>query len=148
MKLLLLIHIFATVFMVGLIWFVQIVHYPLFASVGADGFRAYEEQHQRLTTWVVAPVMLVELLTSTWLWKTAPPHLSVCCSAGLALLGLIWLTTAFLSVPAHNALSEGFSETAYRKLVATNWIRTIAWSIRGVLVLIMVRLEFTIQAST
>lgn len=148
MKSLLLIHVFATVFMVGLIWFVQIVHYPLFASVGADGFRAYEEQHQRLTTWVVAPVMLVELSTSVWLWKTAPPHLSVCCSAGLALLGLIWLTTAFLSVPAHNALSEGFSETAYRKLVATNWIRTIAWSIRGVLVLIMVQLEYTVQTST
>ena len=33
--LLLLLHAGATFFMCGLIWFVQIVHYPLFAQVGS-----------------------------------------------------------------------------------------------------------------
>ena len=54
---LLLIHAGATLYMTGLIWFVQVVHYPLMARVGEDGFAEYEKHHQRLTTWVVAPPM-------------------------------------------------------------------------------------------
>jgi len=46
-------HVFATLFMVGMIWFVQTVHCPLFANVGSEHFKTYEELHQRLTTWVV-----------------------------------------------------------------------------------------------
>ena len=60
----LLLQVAATLCMVGLIWFVQIVHYPLLAQVGRDGFRRYEMDHQRLTTWVVAPLMLTELTTA------------------------------------------------------------------------------------
>jgi hypothetical protein len=41
------VHLAATAAMVGLIWFVQVVHYPLFASVGADEFVAYENAHTR-----------------------------------------------------------------------------------------------------
>lgn len=58
------VHLAATLSMVGLIWFVQIVHYPLFAYVGAEKFIAYEAAHARLTTWVVAPPMLTEALTA------------------------------------------------------------------------------------
>jgi hypothetical protein len=39
-KLVLLANLAATFFMVGLIWFVQIVHYPLFGQVGRDRVRA------------------------------------------------------------------------------------------------------------
>jgi len=55
-----LVHAGATWFMTGLIWFVQIVHYPLMGAVQADAFPAYEVAHQRRTTWVVGPVMLIE----------------------------------------------------------------------------------------
>lgn len=53
-------HAGATWFMTGLIWFVQIVHYPLMGAVPGDAFRVYQELHQRRTTWIVGPVMLVE----------------------------------------------------------------------------------------
>ena len=72
MKLILLIHIFATLFMTGLIWFVQVVHYPLFGNVGDEQFKTYEELHQRLTTWVVVPAMLVEIATAVLLLKNPP----------------------------------------------------------------------------
>ena len=137
MKLILLIHSFSTLFMVGLIWFVQIVHYPLFNHVGPDQFRTYEELHQRLTTWVVAPAMLVELVTAVMLLKDVPAESSMLVWTGAGLIALIWLTTAALSVPAHNSLSAEFSTSAWRSLVATNWIRTIAWSVRGILILII-----------
>jgi len=135
MKLILLIHVFATLFMVGLIWFVQVVHYPLFDSVGREQFKTYEQSHQRLTTWVVGPAMLVELVTAVMLLKCLPDDLQTLAWIGVALVVILWLSTALLSVPAHNSLTAEYSTAAYRKLVATNWIRTIAWTARGILVL-------------
>ena len=35
----------ATLFMTGLIWFVQVVHYPLFAFVSGPGAAAYAARH-------------------------------------------------------------------------------------------------------
>lgn len=135
MKLLVLTHVFATLFMVGLIWFVQVVHYPLFANVGQAHFKGYEELHQRRTTWVVGPAMLVELVTAVALLRYASAESTTLAWAGLGLILLIWLATATLSVPAHNALAVKYSTNAYRKLVSTNWIRTVAWTVRGILVL-------------
>ena len=40
--------------MTGLIWFVQLVHYPLLAAVPPEAAIAVAVQHQRRTAWVVA----------------------------------------------------------------------------------------------
>ena len=135
---LLLLHVLATLFMVGLIWFVQIVHYPLFGQVGRDAFPAYEAEHMRRTTWVVAVPMLVELLTGILLlWQRPPAVAPWTAWAGVALLAVIWASTIWLQVPCHEALRQGFSESAHAELARTNWVRTIAWSLRGLLVLSM-----------
>ena len=73
----LLIQTAATLAMVGLIWFVQIVHYLLYAQVGRTEFRRYEMDHQRLTTLVVAPLMLCELVTAVLLIWLRPDGVSV-----------------------------------------------------------------------
>jgi hypothetical protein len=49
-KLLLLAHSAATLFLVGLIWFVQVVHYPLLAQVGTGEFVAYAASHGQAWT--------------------------------------------------------------------------------------------------
>ncbi len=54
---------------------------------------------------------------------------------GLLLLALIWLSTAVLLVPLHRRLSGGRDLPAVRRLVACNWLRTVAWSGRGWLAL-------------
>ena len=132
-------NLLATCFMTGLIWFVQVVHYPLFARVGADGFTAYSEAHQRLTTLVVGPAMLIEAVTAAILVFMRPAGVSPALLwSGLALLGAIWLSTAFLQVPLHGRLASGFSAEACDALVSTNWIRTVAWSLRGCLVAWMI----------
>ena len=128
----------STLFMTGLIWFVQIVHYPLFAAVGADAFAAYSRSHQSLTTFVVGPPMLVEALTAALLVIARPPGVSGWIPwAGLALVAAIWLSTATLQVPAHARLAAGFDPAVGASLVATNWIRTVAWSLRALLVCTM-----------
>ena len=137
MKIVLLAQVFATVFMVGLIWFVQIVHYPLYANVGREQFPEYEALHNRLTTWVVGPAMLLEMVSAVALLRYAPNGSTLLAWLGLGLLIVIWISTATLSVPAHNLLTAGFSNAAWQQLVSTNWIRTGAWSMRGVIVMVL-----------
>ena len=72
MKSLLIAQLVSTLFMTGLIWCVQLVHYPLFARVGEGTFSAYEQDHQRRITWIVMPVMLVELASGVLLFSDSP----------------------------------------------------------------------------
>ena len=127
----------ATLFMVGVIWMCQIAHYPLLADVGS-ALPAYQARNTRLTTYVVGPPMLVELGAAALLvvWRPAAIPLWTAL-LGLALVGVIWLATMLASVPMHERLGRGFDPAAHRRLVATNWIRTIAWTARGALVLWM-----------
>jgi len=125
-----------TLFMTGLIWFVQVVHYPLMAQVGRIGFGDYESAHVRLTTWVVAPAMLVEAGTALLLAVSRPPRVSAAaCWVALGLVVLIWSSTLLLQVPRHNALTNGFDAKAHRLLVLSNWVRTVGWTARSLLVL-------------
>ena len=136
---LLLIHATATLYMTGLIWFVQVVHYPLMARVGAEGYPAYQAAHERLTTWVVGPPMLIELVSAVWLIFAHPEGVSVwMIYAGLALVAILWLSTAFLQVPQHRKLEKGFDPAVHRWLAQSNWLRTVGWSLRAVLALLMI----------
>lgn len=135
-QLLLAIHLGATAFMTGLIWFVQIVHYPLFSKVGNDAFTLYEHRHTALTTRVVAPAMLAELAMAIWTLLRFPT--SPFAIAGVALLLVSWFSTAFVQVPCHTRLAQGYNERVARRLVRSNWIRTGAWSARCVLAMLLV----------
>ena len=128
----------ATLLMTGVIWTVQVVHYPLFAGVGADVWPAYEAAHQSRITVVVGPLMVAELATAVWLVLDRPPGVPAwAVVAGAALVGVVWASTAFVQVPLHAALGAAFDADAHRQLVATNWVRTAAWTLRGGLVLWM-----------
>jgi hypothetical protein len=132
----LLVHVAATLFMVGVVWFVQVVHYPLFSRVGPDKFSLYSEAHSRLTTYLVGPPMLVEAATALLLVFRRPEGVPLTAALiGLALVVVVWLSTALLQVPRHHILGSGFDRRAWNGLVLSNWVRTIAWSARGVLVL-------------
>jgi len=121
--------------MMGLIWMVQVVHYPLFAKVATEKYESYQASHQSLTTLVVGPPMLLELVTAVlliWYRPAAVPGWIV--YLALALLVVVWASTAFVQVPCHEKLTSGFDAAAHSKLVASNWIRTVGWSARAMLV--------------
>ena len=143
-------HAGATWFMVGLIWFVQVVHYPLMGAVPASGFVAYQRGHQRLTTFVVAPAMLLEACSAIFLlliphlasdnaWNDRWGGTSIITWIALLLLAVVWVSTFCIQVPLHGRLSAGFDAAVWRRLVATNWLRTICWTLRGVLAIVLLR---------
>ena len=123
------VHTASTLAMAGVIWFVQIVHYPLFNRVGRSDFAAYEADHTRLTSLVVMPLMLAEAVGAVALTILRPEAPLVW--AGLGLLVAIWLSTFTLQVPQHRRLARGFDGESHRRLVTTNWLRTAGWSARG-----------------
>ena len=135
---LLLAQVSATLVMVGIVWIVQVVHYPLSERVGDSGFPAYSTAHSHLTRVVVSPPMLVEGATVVALLFFRPTALCASLAwAGLGLLAVVWLSTALLQVPRHRALGLGFDQQAHRILVLSSWARTAARSTRGLLVLAM-----------
>ncbi|MFK7959418.1 MAG: hypothetical protein AB8G96_02755 [Phycisphaerales bacterium] len=118
--------------MVGVIWFVQMVHYPLFAEVPEAGFQAYEQAHVRRTGTLVGPLMLMELAAAIWLLVRTPIGVPEWMPwAGLVVLALLWGSTFFVQVPLHRQLEAGFNLEAIERLVATNWLRTVGWTLRG-----------------
>ena len=130
---------FATTwFMVGLIWLVQIVHYPLFANVGVEQFTDYSERHQFLITFIVGPVMVAELITAIVLaFYPVFPEIGTWFRIGLGLLIVVWISTAVIQVPQHGKLTGGFDLATIEALVRGNWIRTIAWTLRGFILLVV-----------
>ena len=131
----LLAHVGATLAMGGLIWFVQVVHYPLLGRVGTEHFTDYHADHRRLTGSVVIPIMSLEMATGVWL-VVQPGSLSAALVwLGFGLLCIVWTATATLQVPQHRVLARGFDADVHRRLVRTNWVRTVGWTARGVLVL-------------
>ena len=135
---LLVVHAAATWFMTGLIWVVQVVHYPLFSYADRATYRAFAEAHGRLISLIVGPAMLVEAVTAAWLLVERPAVLPQRWAvAGLALVLVIWLSTALLQVPLHAQLAHGYEARAHAWLVGSNWIRTLAWTARSAMVLVV-----------
>ncbi len=127
-------HLVSTLFMVGMIWTVQLVHYPLMALVGPERFQAYEAAHSPRMAAVVMFPWAIQGITVAAMLITAPegvPVLLIRAAAAAAAVPV--LVTVIASIPAHARLADGYDRDAHRTLVRTNWIRTAGWTIHGVL---------------
>ncbi len=137
------IHLAATCFMTGVIWFVQLVHYPLFPEFESGSFGKTMSKHQSQTSFVVVPAMVLELATGVWLALTLW-HRTYLPAFTLALLLCVWLTTFCVSAPLHARLEKGFDRKLTAKLVATNWARTLLWTARSLLLIAFGREVFSL----
>ncbi len=135
----LIIHTLCCLFMTGLIWMVQIVHYPTFRFVAVSEFTSFTRFHVNRITWIVAPVMILELITGAFLFLNHPFNKILMLNMGL-LMG-VWICTAVLSVPSHNRLQDKHCPKTIRFLVLGNWPRTLMWSLRtGLLAYLLLQL--------
>ncbi|MEE2907192.1 MAG: hypothetical protein VX527_05085 [Planctomycetota bacterium] len=121
--------------MLGVIWLVQLQIYPLQIYVPAENFVAYQASHLRRVTFVVGPLMLVEAGTAAWLLFLPLNE----CGTNLAWIGmglvfLLWLSTLVLQAPCHWKLERGRDDKVIRRLIRTNWVRTLGWTARAVVV--------------
>jgi uncharacterized membrane protein len=124
----------ATWGMVGLIWVVQVVHYPMLAEMSALAPITAAVDHQRRISWVVGPLMAAEGMTALALLVDRPATMGwLSAWAAATLLGVALLSTVAIQVPLHARLAAAHDADVARRLVSTNWIRTATWTARGVL---------------
>ena len=131
-------HLVSACIMVGVIWFVQLVHYPLLAVVPVESAKQVAEKHQKWTGIVVGPPMAVEGVSTLILWAKTPSGVWWWLTwANAACLAVALLCTIFLSVPRHARMVEAPDAQVGKELVLTNWPRTIAWTMCGLLAAVM-----------
>jgi hypothetical protein len=122
----------ATWAMVGLIWMVQVVHYPMLAEFSALSPVTAAVDHQRRISWVVGPLMAAEGVTALVLLVDRPATMGPASAWGSAsLLGVALASTVLVQVPLHGRLARAHDANVARRLISTNWVRTIAWTARG-----------------
>ncbi len=130
--------VIGSVGMFGVIWVIQLVHYPLMRKVPAAAFGAFEAEHQRRITYVVGPLMAAEGVSVLAVFFLRPS----CISFTMALIGglveaVAIGTTAFVSAPMHGRMAASGDPLLLERLIATNWIRTAAWTTRAALAVAM-----------
>jgi len=128
-------HATATAVMLGVVWYAQLIRYPSFNQIPADQFAQFHRRYTTRIGFIVAPAMIVELWSGFYLLFITSGMSRILIGFSLFILALIWISTAFVQVPCHNSLSRGFQVITHRRLVATNWYRTIGWTLRAVLII-------------
>ena len=124
-----LVNLLLAAYMTGLIWFVGVVHYPLFARVGRAEWAAYERAHRIRTTFVVAPAMLIQVPVAGFLLAFPPDGAArALLLANAACVAVALGSTGLVFGPAHGRLERRWSDRDHRLLVHGNWVRVAAWT--------------------
>jgi hypothetical protein len=122
----------ASSIMVGVIWVIQLVHYPSFNYVEKQRYSNFQSFHMMRISYVVIPVMLAELLTLVLLIYTMDEIEIALVLSGTILL-MIWFITAIFFSSAHQKLTLGYDKSVVRDLIKMNWSRTLLWTFRLIL---------------
>ena len=122
---------------VGLIWTIQLVHYPSMRFIPKERFVEYHNFHSIRISFLAVPLMVAELGTSLILfYQNYNNAIQTIFLINLVIVALIWLSTFLIQVPLHNALSKEKQSEKLSKLICTNWIRTILWTARSILMIL------------
>lgn len=108
-----------------LIWLVQLIIYPSFGYIEEKAFVGWHGRYTALMGLIVSPLMLLQvgvevssILEQDSRWQR------------ILLILAIWSATVILSVPCHSRLRRaGKDLTIIKRLVKSNWIRTLCWSL-------------------
>ena len=136
MSSILIINIFSAFFATGLIWTIQLVHYPSMRFVSRDKFELFHSFHQLRISIIAMPLMAIELITTIILFmQNIDNESSLIFKINLIIVTLIWFSTFFIQVPLHQKLSKGKKTSLIDNLVLTNWFRTVLWTLRSILII-------------
>ena len=126
------IHFLSTSLMVGIIWVIQLLHYPAFHFIKESDYVEFQHFHMERISFIVVPVMVLELFSAFMLVYYIQSNLLILC---LIILLFIWLITFIFFTKLHQSLLGGYDKTIVDKLVRINWSRTILWSIRLIILI-------------
>ena len=137
--------------MVGLIWTIHTVHYPLFAHVGESTYVAFQSQHvDRIgkllfLPWLTEGITLLAILVLVFFGNQRNLRLPAFLNGvGMAIALII---SGFWSAPAHGDLADGFNAAVHDRLMTANLVRSLAWTLCGVCAIWIVTRLWSSQVS-
>ena len=131
-ELLLKVNLLSTSVMVGVIWVIQLLHYPSFHFINEKKYIEFQHFHMQRISFIVIPVMLIELASALLLSYFFRSSLTIIL---LALVLGIWAITFIFFTNMHQKLTEGYDHSIVDRLVQINWSRTALWSLRLIILL-------------
>ena len=126
------IHFLSTSLMVGIIWVIQLLHYPTFHFIKQSDYVEFQHFHMQRISFIVVPVMIIELLSGFMLVYYFRSNLLILC---LIILLVIWLITFVFFTKLHQSLLGGYDKIIVDKLVQINWSRTVLWSLKLIIMI-------------
>ena len=131
-ELILKVNFISTSLMVGVIWVIQLLHYPSFHFINDKKYIEFQNFHMRRISFIVIPTMLTELASALLLAYFFRSSLTIIL---LALLLGVWAITLIFFTKLHQKLTNGYNQTIVYRLVQINWSRTILWSLRLIILM-------------
>ena len=129
-------HFFVSFALTGVIWIVQLVHYPSFHFIEETNFKEFEQAHIYRTSILLGPLMILEFMTGATLLVGSFYLPSYILWINFIFIILIWSITWLWSIPLHNKLNKGKCRKLIDKLITSNWPRTILWTGKSCILLI------------
>ena len=126
------IHFASTAVMVGVIWVIQLLHYPTFYYIEKNNYSQFQKFHMNRISYIVIPAMVIEMLSGIMLVIINDDFI-----ISFSLLVCIWIMTFVFFTNIHQRLLSKYENTAVEKLVNLNWIRTVFWTVRLVILFII-----------
>lgn len=126
----------STCSMMGIIWLVQVLVYPSFLLIPPNQRAPFHRHHVNRISTIVLPLMVAELACGVWLTWLVWPNVGVDRAAAMACLATVWISTFSLQVPLHQRIAITGEERTIRLLISSNWIRTLAWTIKTALLML------------
>lgn len=110
-----------------LIWLVQLVIYPGFRYYSKENLIAWHRNYTFGISLVVIPLMFGQLISAgLQLFQ----NLNLYAIVSIVLIVIVWVSTFLQFVPMHNNISKGiFDDALLNRMVRSNWLRTILWSL-------------------
>ena len=122
----------STSLMVGVIWVIQLLHYPSFHFINDKKYIEFQHFHMQRISFIVIPAMLIELASALLLAYFFGSGLTIIL---LALLLGVWAVTFIFFTNMHQKLTNGYNQIIVDRLIQINWSRTILWSLRLIILL-------------
>lgn len=132
------VHAAAVWFCAGLVWVIQLLVYPGFAAMTGPDWESVHARHTRLMGLLVTGPWALQGLTCAVLLVWRPPGVPLALALAAGACGAVTVAvTVGVSVPCHRRLARGFDAGVHARLVRTNWWRTAAWTLGGLVALAM-----------
>lgn len=146
-SLIFIIHVFVCILLTAVMWYLQVVHFPLLRFVGTDHFVEYYSELKMKNTLLFFPLFSLEIFTSIALllsftmvseFTASVQNQFFLVGFSLILLFILHLVNFQMIRPTLSSLQKNSDLKIHQKLVRLQWIRTLGWTIRMVILLSMI----------